>query len=103
MGAIHMNDDKKSEIDLDRCIGCGLCVAVCKKNSLRLVAKGKKDRKVPVKNGEAQMMNMLKKRGTINTLLWDEVQGAYRHKKLAGVGDLSARLMFRSIRQIFRK
>jgi ferredoxin len=33
--------DKKALLDLDRCIGCGLCVSTCPTNSLSLVRKPK--------------------------------------------------------------
>jgi ferredoxin len=33
--------DKKAVLDLDRCIGCGLCVSTCPTNSLSLLRKPK--------------------------------------------------------------
>jgi len=40
MEAIHL-DNKKSVLDLNRCIGCGLCVSTCPSDSLSLVRKPK--------------------------------------------------------------
>lgn len=34
-------DNKKSVLDLNRCIGCGLCVSTCPTHSLSLVRKPK--------------------------------------------------------------
>ncbi len=33
--------DKKAVLNLDRCIGCGLCVSTCPTNSLSLLRKPK--------------------------------------------------------------
>ncbi len=33
--------DKKAVLDLDRCIGCGLCVSTCPTDSLSLLRKPK--------------------------------------------------------------
>jgi Fe-S-cluster-containing hydrogenase component 2 len=40
MDAIQI-ENKKAIIDLDRCIGCGLCVTTCKKEALSLLEKTK--------------------------------------------------------------
>jgi Fe-S-cluster-containing dehydrogenase component len=36
MGAIKTNEDELVEINLDRCIGCGLCVAACPEEAIQL-------------------------------------------------------------------
>ncbi len=41
MEALHLND-KKAVLDLNRCIGCGLCVTTCPTHSLSLVRKPKR-------------------------------------------------------------
>jgi Fe-S-cluster-containing hydrogenase component 2 len=38
MEAIHLADNKAA-LDLNRCIGCGLCVTTCATNSLSLTRK----------------------------------------------------------------
>jgi Fe-S-cluster-containing hydrogenase component 2 len=38
MEAVYLNDGK-APLNLDRCIGCGLCVSTCPTNSLSLVRK----------------------------------------------------------------
>ena len=38
MEAIHL-EDGKAALDLDRCIGCGLCVTTCPTDSLSLLRK----------------------------------------------------------------
>jgi Fe-S-cluster-containing hydrogenase component 2 len=40
MEALHLND-KKAVLDLNRCIGCGLCVSTCPTHSLSLIRKPK--------------------------------------------------------------
>jgi Fe-S-cluster-containing hydrogenase component 2 len=40
------NVDEKSKVDLDRCIGCGNCVAICPEDAIQL--KMKEKREVPV-------------------------------------------------------
>jgi electron transport complex protein RnfB len=40
MEALSM-DNKKAVLDLNRCIGCGLCVSTCPTDSLSLVRKPK--------------------------------------------------------------
>jgi len=41
MEALHLND-KKAVLDLNRCIGCGLCVTTCPTHSLSLARKPKR-------------------------------------------------------------
>jgi H+/Na+-translocating ferredoxin:NAD+ oxidoreductase subunit B len=102
MDAIKMNDDTQAQINLDRCIGCGLCVTTCSTESISLKAKNEKDRRVPAKNGEAQMTNMAMNRGTTNQFLRHEVQAAYRHKNIFGVINLVGNMLYRTGRQVFR-
>jgi len=46
MEAIQM-EDGSAVINLDRCIGCGLCVPTCDVKAIRLQAKEPKDRQEP--------------------------------------------------------
>jgi Fe-S-cluster-containing hydrogenase component 2 len=47
MDAISMTADDVAEIDLDRCIGCGLCINVCATEALTLVSKPEEARREP--------------------------------------------------------
>ena len=35
--------DEKASVDIDRCIGCGLCVSTCPTDSMTLVRKAESD------------------------------------------------------------
>jgi len=50
-----MNEDDRSEIDLDRCIGCGLCVITCPTESLSMVPKPEDQRRTPPPDSRGQM------------------------------------------------
>jgi len=102
MGAIKMNDDGRAEINLGRCIGCGLCVTACSTESISLKPKDEKDRRVPVKTGEAQMTNMAKNRGTIKELVRSEIRTGYEHNHIVGALRVVGRLLYRTGRQFFR-
>jgi len=56
MDAIQI-ENKKAIIDLDRCIGCGLCVTACKKEALRLLEKTKKT--IPPRNAAMLYLGIL--------------------------------------------
>ncbi len=51
MGAIALNKDEVAEINLERCIGCGLCVTTCSGEALRLEIKPKEKHRQPPKTG----------------------------------------------------
>ena len=61
--AIRITDDGKAEIDLDRCIGCGLCVTACPTEAMRLTPKPEEERRTPPATGLEQMKLMAEKRG----------------------------------------
>jgi Fe-S-cluster-containing hydrogenase component 2 len=56
MDAIRI-EEKKAVIDLDRCIGCGLCVTTCKKEAMRLLETKRKT--VPPKNAVMLYLGIL--------------------------------------------
>jgi Fe-S-cluster-containing hydrogenase component 2 len=49
MDAIRQ-DDGHYVVAADRCIGCGVCAAVCPHGSIRLIARPESDRPVPSKD-----------------------------------------------------
>lgn len=73
IGAIRIEEQDVAEIDLDRCIGCGLCVTTCPEEALILEPKPENRRcKVPRKASQI-MREMAEKRGTtLVPLAWTE-------------------------------
>jgi Fe-S-cluster-containing hydrogenase component 2 len=63
MDAVSMEDDI-AVINLNRCIGCGLCVPTCP--SQALVLDKKDDEYVPPENAMEQMISLAKERGVIS-------------------------------------
>ena len=63
MGAIVLNDGGVAEINLDRCIGCGLCVTTCTDEALHLKIKAEDQHHKPPETGREAMIMMAKKRG----------------------------------------
>jgi Fe-S-cluster-containing hydrogenase component 2 len=47
MGAISMTEDQVASINLDKCIGCGLCSNTCPEEVLTLVSKPEQERREP--------------------------------------------------------
>ena len=60
MAAIRVDD--VAHIDLDRCIGCGLCVTDCPTGALVLVQKAEKNRYLPPKNAVETYLKMAQER-----------------------------------------
>jgi Fe-S-cluster-containing hydrogenase component 2 len=60
MEAIKENEGAM-EVDLTRCIGCGLCISVCPTEAIRLIEK--EQRKIPPKEFDELLSNMAKERG----------------------------------------
>jgi len=50
-------------VDLDRCIGCGLCVTDCPEQAVILVSKPDEQRRTPPAGSMDQMLAMAQKRG----------------------------------------
>jgi ferredoxin len=47
MEAISMTEDQVADINLDKCIGCGLCINTCPEEALTLMAKPEEKRREP--------------------------------------------------------
>jgi ferredoxin len=58
-----MNQADKAMVNLDRCIGCGLCVTTCPSEAIRLIAKSGDHLKIPPTTSAEQMMALATKRG----------------------------------------
>ena len=59
MDALSIDADYSS-VDLDRCIGCGVCVSTCPNSAIEL--KRKDSNYVPPKNSEAMYKKILMER-----------------------------------------
>jgi len=53
-------ENKSAILDLDRCIGCGLCVTTCPTSALKLLKKAKET--IPPTNAAMLYINILKEK-----------------------------------------
>jgi formate hydrogenlyase subunit 6/NADH:ubiquinone oxidoreductase subunit I len=60
-----MTEDDRAEVNLARCLGCGLCITTCPEDALKLVLKPADTRRIPPATNVEQMMRMAQKRGII--------------------------------------
>ena len=68
MDAIEMVEKKAIAIDLNRCIGCGVCVTPCKSGALTLAKKDKQT--APPKDMDTLYEEIMKqKKGTVRRTL----------------------------------
>jgi Fe-S-cluster-containing dehydrogenase component len=65
MEALSISDEGIAEVDLRRCIGCGVCVIQCNEDALYLQRKDESAVRVPPENEAARMMTLAKKRGIL--------------------------------------
>jgi Fe-S-cluster-containing hydrogenase component 2 len=63
MGAIAMNDGGFAAINLDRCIGCGLCVTTCTDKALHLEIKAEDQHRYPPETARQAIIMMAQERG----------------------------------------
>jgi Fe-S-cluster-containing hydrogenase component 2 len=63
MEAITIGPDDAAVVDLDRCIGCGLCVTTCATESLSLQLKPKEERRDPPVTAKDTITQMAEERG----------------------------------------
>jgi formate hydrogenlyase subunit 6/NADH:ubiquinone oxidoreductase subunit I len=66
MEAFHL-DNKKSVLNVNRCIGCGLCVSTCPTKSLSLVRKPKEKQPYVPKDIIETSIKLGKARGKLST------------------------------------
>ncbi len=66
MDAISYDDDEKVVLNLDRCIGCGLCVSTCPSESLVMVRKPEETQAPVPKNNLEALINTAQARGKLS-------------------------------------
>jgi Fe-S-cluster-containing hydrogenase component 2 len=64
MDAIDMNDGLAA-VNLERCIGCGLCVTTCPDEAIELVQKAADQLYVPPKSGMETYIRIMQERGKL--------------------------------------
>ena len=57
--------DGKAEVNLDRCIGCGLCVTTCDTGAMQLTRKPEEQLYEPPATGAMTYLAIMKERGKI--------------------------------------
>jgi ferredoxin len=73
---------KIANLDEDICLGCGVCVRVCTKNSLHL--KSRPGRVITPLNGTHRAVVMAIERGKLQNLIFDN-RVLWSHRAMAGV------------------
>jgi len=63
MEAITIGPEEVAEVNLDRCIGCGLCVTTCTTEALSLQPKPEEERCEPPEKSRDTMMQIAQQRG----------------------------------------
>jgi Fe-S-cluster-containing hydrogenase component 2 len=65
MKALSMDGDGLAEVDLDRCIGCGLCVTTCPSGAMKLMPKAGDRFRVPPATSAEQMKQLAQQRAGV--------------------------------------
>ena len=55
--------DDQAVVNLDRCIGCGLCVTTCETGAMQLIKKPDEQQYLPPKSGAETYMRIAEERG----------------------------------------
>ena len=63
MDAITMGPEDVAQVNLDRCIGCGLCVTTCETEAMSLMPMTDEKRREPPLSAKDTMMQLAKERG----------------------------------------
>ena len=61
-----MDDGNIAHVDLDRCIGCGVCVTKCPSDAIQMIKKDQEN--IPPPNMVAMYQEMAKKRAELQAL-----------------------------------
>jgi Fe-S-cluster-containing hydrogenase component 2 len=64
MDAIALGPEDVAQVDLRRCIGCGLCVTTCPTEAIRLELKPDAQRRDPPQTAQETLMQLAQERGT---------------------------------------
>jgi Fe-S-cluster-containing hydrogenase component 2 len=57
--------EEKAVINLNRCIGCGLCISTCPSDAMRLVKKSEDQQYVPPETGMETYIRIAQERGKL--------------------------------------
>jgi len=87
LSAVSANDPRQpkrtvARVDLERCLGCGVCVPTCRPGALKLVERG--PRRLTPLNGAHRAVVMALERGKLQNLVFDN-RLLWSHRALAAL------------------
>jgi Fe-S-cluster-containing hydrogenase component 2 len=85
LSAVSANDSRRpkrtvARLDVDRCLGCGVCIRACREEALTLAVRG--PRRLTPLNGAHRAVLMAIERGKLQNLVFDN-QLLRSHRALA--------------------
>jgi ferredoxin len=94
MGLVSANDGRapkarKARVEVDLCLGCGVCVRACRSQALSLALRG--ERVISPVNSTHRAVVMAIERGTLAHLVFDN-QAHVSHRAMAAVLGVILRL-----------